>query len=415
MTRRISALLLSFAISSPPGAAQFVPGDLYIGSDTHIYRIDPLTWKASTFADATDGLTSASSVAFSPLGTLLCANFSPAEVFEFDSGGTGTVVLDASDGLSGPLGESGLAYDSLGDLYICDYLQDAIIMAPAGGGQPLVFADSSDGLSWPIGLSFSRDDVLYIANCSGKNILTADTSGNVVEFDKVPDRPFSVAVRRNGDVYALTWDAPGTTVYRYPGGDATQRAVLAFFPTLFGGGAIQLSLDDASLYLTSYGAGNLVVIGAESGAYSEVIAPGGLIAPAAITIAGSQFRASWSNYGAGLPGTSGVPSFAPQADPILGTSLSVILSNSYGQPTFGLVLLGFQRANIHSALGGTLFLVPTLAMPVTFSFGSDTFAWTLPADPSFAGVAVMAQALEADPGAIKGVSFTEGLEFLLGY
>jgi hypothetical protein len=53
-------------------------------------------------------------------------------------------------------------------------------------------------------------------------------------------------------------------------------------------------------------------------------------------------------------------------------------------------------------------------VPITLSFGFDQFDWSIPNDFALLGVTVDLQALEADPGAAKGVSFTAGLELTLG-
>ena len=52
--------------------------------------------------------------------------------------------------------------------------------------------------------------------------------------------------------------------------------------------------------------------------------------------------------------------------------------------------------------------------PLMYQGGGDSFIGVLPTDPSFVGVAVDLQVVEADPGAVKGVSFTQGLELVLG-
>jgi hypothetical protein len=125
--------------------------------------------------------------------------------------------------------------------------------------------------------------------------------------------------------------------------------------------------------------------------------------------------ASWSNYGAGYPGTNGVPSFTSQANPVLGTTITLDLANSYANPTSGLIFVGFSQTNLPTNWGGDLLVVPSLVIPVVFSYGDDTFTGTIPNDPKFLGTSVDLQAIEADPGAAKGVSFTPGLELIFGY
>jgi probable HAF family extracellular repeat protein len=126
-------------------------------------------------------------------------------------------------------------------------------------------------------------------------------------------------------------------------------------------------------------------------------------------------KASWSNYGAGWPGTRGVPFFTALTPPILGTTVTLVADNSFGQPTSGLLLIGFTRADLHSSWGGELLVLPVLTIPVSFSFGADSFTGDLPHDDALVGLTVDLQVLEFDPGASKGVSFTPGLALVLGY
>jgi len=133
------------------------------------------------------------------------------------------------------------------------------------------------------------------------------------------------------------------------------------------------------------------------------------------TFARDRPHASWSNYGSGLAGTHGVPAITPDQDPVLGATITVSVDNSRGAPTSGLLVLGFQRAQIPTHFGADLLVAPALILPITFSFGADAFSGTLPNDPALAGFAVDLQVAEGDPGAVKGVSFTPGLELVLGY
>jgi hypothetical protein len=124
--------------------------------------------------------------------------------------------------------------------------------------------------------------------------------------------------------------------------------------------------------------------------------------------------ASWSNYGAGFPGTNGIPSFTSNANPIAGTTITLTLENSLQQPTAGVLFAGLDRATIHSSWGGDLLVSPMLTVPITFSYGRDQFDWSIAFDASLLGVTVDLQAIEADPGAAKGVAFTPGLELTVG-
>jgi hypothetical protein len=125
--------------------------------------------------------------------------------------------------------------------------------------------------------------------------------------------------------------------------------------------------------------------------------------------------ATWSNYGSGFPGTHGIPSFTSSANPVIGTTITLSLENSFQQPTAGILFAGLQRADIHSSWGGDLLVAPILTVAITFSFGFDQLDWSIPNDLALPGLAVELQAIEADPGAAKGVSFSAGLELVLGF
>jgi len=125
--------------------------------------------------------------------------------------------------------------------------------------------------------------------------------------------------------------------------------------------------------------------------------------------------ATWTNYGAGFPGTNGVPSFTALSDPVLGSNLTLDLANSYSAFTFGLFFVGFQQTSIHSALGGDLLVLPAITTVVGLPSGGTSFTGFIPNDGALCGFEIDLQAWEADPGAAKGVSFTQGLELVLGH
>jgi hypothetical protein len=125
--------------------------------------------------------------------------------------------------------------------------------------------------------------------------------------------------------------------------------------------------------------------------------------------------ASWSNYGAGFPGTNGVPSFTASANPVLGTALTLALGNSSARYTVAALFIGLQRATISSNWGGDLLVDPLTMTIIGLGPSGTTLSGDIPNDQASCGVAVDLQALEADPGAAHGVSFTAGLELVLGH
>jgi len=406
---------VGIASLAAPARAQFADGDIYVSSFAgKIYRVDPATWTVTTFADSSDGLSGDSALEFTPDGTtLLCSDYNAVAVFAFDSAGNGTVLHDGNDGLIGPYGENGLAFDASDNLYVSDYLAQSIYFFPAGGGAGSVFADKSDGIGNPDGLAFTAIGDLLVANRSMFNVLKIDPLGNATVFDTLPDNPFTIVVRDNGDVYVGTLSSP-KKIYKYPGGDPAQRTVFATFSN-HQNPSLQISPDQTKLYFTSWGTGNLIEVDADTGAWTEVIPAGGLPGANGIAIAGPRHTAKWSNYGTGVAGTNGVPYFTSQQDPALGATITLDIGNSYVHPTSGLFFLGFQQASLHTGLGGDLLLIPVLVLPITFSYGGDSFTGTIPNDPALFGFEIDLQVVEADPGAVKGVSFTQGLQLVLGH
>jgi hypothetical protein len=123
--------------------------------------------------------------------------------------------------------------------------------------------------------------------------------------------------------------------------------------------------------------------------------------------------ASWTSYGAGRAGTLGVPSLAPRADPVLGTTLDVDLGNSAGIATPGLLFIGFQRAQVPWA-GGDLLVQPFVVIPLVVPAAGATFTTVLPKDFRLGGFVLDLQAAELDAGAARGIASTAGLELVLG-
>jgi Tol biopolymer transport system component len=124
--------------------------------------------------------------------------------------------------------------------------------------------------------------------------------------------------------------------------------------------------------------------------------------------------ASWSNYGDGFAGTNGIPSFVARANPVRGTTLALDVGNSSGRFAFGLLVLGYARADLHSGWGGDLLVQPAIDVAIGLAPTGATLSGDLFDDDALCGVVVDLQVLEVDPGAARGVSFTPGLELVIG-
>ena len=117
------------------------------------------------------------------------------------------------------------------------------------------------------------------------------------------------------------------------------------------------------------------------------------------------------NYGAGLAGTSGVPTLTTSAPPVFGTSIDLLGSNSSGAAASGLVITGLQPISV-PFLGGTLLAGLTMLTPLTVPAAGFSLSATIPAGPC--GVSVYLQLLQLDQGAASGVSMSSGLRLVPG-
>lgn len=124
--------------------------------------------------------------------------------------------------------------------------------------------------------------------------------------------------------------------------------------------------------------------------------------------------ASWNNYGSGVAGTSGVPSFTASANPVHGASITVNASNSLGSATTGLLIIGFA-ADSTPFLGGTLLATQNVLASLPIPAAGLALPVTVPsASQVCTGTPIYAQILERDGGAPFGVSFSPGLRLIVG-
>jgi WD40 repeat protein len=128
----------------------------------------------------------------------------------------------------------------------------------------------------------------------------------------------------------------------------------------------------------------------------------------------ATFPASWTNYGAGLAGTLGIPALVAQNPPTLGTTLTIDVGNSYGLATTLALFFGFQTTDV-PLKGGHLLVQPAALFIVPIGAAGMSFSSEIPEDEAICGVEVFLQALELDPGAVKGISFSAGLDLVVGH
>ncbi len=126
--------------------------------------------------------------------------------------------------------------------------------------------------------------------------------------------------------------------------------------------------------------------------------------------------ASWENYGAGWPGTLGVPSLTLDALPVQGTTVNFLVGNSLGAPTAGCLLYSYQPDSADVGLGGTVLVgMPIVDQAVHgIAPSGASVPGTVSTKPEVCGLEVYVQLVLIDSGASHGISFSRGLRLVLG-
>jgi cold shock CspA family protein len=250
---------------------------------------------------------------------------------------------------------------------------DVFVHNRATGNTKRVSVDSSgvEGNNYSYYASISADGQIVAFESFASNLVAGDTNGDFDVF--VHDRATKITER----------------VSVHSNGNQGNHASL--YPSISAGGQIVAFESDAT---------NLVA--GDTNGTDDVFVH-------------DRCDATWTNYGAGFPGTNGVPSFTSQADPVLGTTVTLDLANSYGNATVGLLIVGFQRTTIPTNWGSDVLADPLITRVLGLPASGASFSDLIPNVDDLCGFTVDLQAIEADPGAVKGVSFTQGLELVLGH
>jgi hypothetical protein len=135
----------------------------------------------------------------------------------------------------------------------------------------------------------------------------------------------------------------------------------------------------------------------------------------AYAFSGKSYAASWSNYGSGWAGKYGVPMLKAQNDPEICRELRIGLSNSADGNTIAAIFVGTSKAYLPTTWGGHLLVGPPWTVFLETLPGSGlTLDVETPCNVGFCGLELCLQALEMDAGASDGVSFSPGLQLILG-
>jgi hypothetical protein len=110
----------------------------------------------------------------------------------------------------------------------------------------------------------------------------------------------------------------------------------------------------------------------------------------------------------------GVPALTSRSNPVLGSNLVIDLGNSSGLNSVALIFIGYQQTDIPSTWGGSLLVLPVVTELLGLPTSGSVLMGVVPMLPPLCGFNVDLQAIEIDPGAANGVSFSQGLELVPG-
>ncbi|MEW6745197.1 MAG: calcium-binding protein [Planctomycetota bacterium] len=124
---------------------------------------------------------------------------------------------------------------------------------------------------------------------------------------------------------------------------------------------------------------------------------------------------SWQNHGQGWPGTNGIPALVLGSAPDPCAFTTLVVENSRRAETLAVLFTGVFSAEQDTAWGGTLLVLPERTL--SFILPEPGVVWPvfIPCDAGLCHTRLHLQALELDPGASRGVSFSRGLELRIGH
>lgn len=359
------------------------------------------------------------------LGTTQCISVDPfGAIAGNGSSDAATVSADGRYAVFASAASNLVPGDTNGDVDI--FLRDLTagvtwrINRSVGGGQ-------ANGPSSAPAISESGEVIVYQSQAT--NLVPNDNNGvaDVFVFDRITAATERASVATNG--------TPGNDVSGGPVVSATGRFV-AFVSDAGNlspddtNGALDVYVRDRGLKVTHRA--NLSVALTESAldAGGPALSANGRIVgwnspapdyvPGDVNAATDVFvhqraNADWRNYGAGFPGTIGVPGISIAADPVLGTDATLLISNSAGMATVGTLIVGLMPASVPQPWGGDLLVTPVQLIGLNLPGPVTQLPWHVDYVEAHEGASLFLQVIESDPGAQYGVSSTPGLELRFGW
>lgn len=336
-----------------------------------------------------------------------------------------------SNGVSTPLAAGGLfdkpvtiIEDPGGQgLVVSDGGNDRIILVKWDGSQVLMHDDLSTGglLGSPDGMAYDADGNLYIANLVGNTITKITPSGAASTFSSSPliDHPGGMAIDGSGNMFVNMYGGSKLVRFRLDTAEATifaQDLVKMDSPS-----DIKLSRDGGLIASTRNS--NILKIDAlgnidvffNDPTYGDIVG-------IAQKGDGDKCSGTFESYGQGLAGSGGfVPRLTGVFSPCMGMPIALEMDNYLGgAPT--LLIVGFGASSF-PWMGGDLYIdfgqpafFANLTMPGS---GAGNGYLRLPAvvpdnNPNLVGLEIFLQTISGDPGAVEGLSLSNGLHETIG-
>lgn len=130
---------------------------------------------------------------------------------------------------------------------------------------------------------------------------------------------------------------------------------------------------------------------------------------------GSFDIGGWGNWGVGFPGAAGTPVLNASGNMAVCQQNMILLSNSSGGASAlpGLFFVSNTVVDLQTGYGGKLLVVPMVVIPVTVPAAGLFMPFEV-CDTFLVNQQFRLQAVELDPGAAKGVSFSPGMWITFG-
>jgi len=312
-------------------------------------------------------------------------------------------------------------------LVVSDMLTNKIVRIGYDGSQLLMHDAASTGgmLSGPDGIAYDDAGNLFVANILTNTIIRIDGQGQATLFSDAPfiSQPGGLALDGAGNLFVANYGTSTIARFRL---DTGEGAVFAGPELDKIHNPNDLKLSRSGGLITSGRPGKVVRIDALG--HMEVIFSDptlgeldGVSAPEDVTLCSGRF----STYGAGEPGSGGLtPKFRALFSPCGGQTIGLeLLDFVGGAPAVMFVgsaalapgVLKFKGASLLVDPAGALFVPVAFALPGSGAgLGDLTLQFVIPSLPQLVGLDLYHQVFAADPGALHGVSASNGLKETVG-